>query len=103
MAEELAFSPILKLLKGKRTGAGIIRLFKDQWFAHQIMPLRPLLEGLGTQEEYPLWDKIFPKNLPSSCSQLTAGLDPRDLTRREKKTKNKNPKEVPLFVTKGST
>lgn len=86
------------------TGTGIMRLFEDRWFAHsRVMPLTLLLAGLGTQEEYSLRGKIFSKNLPSSCAQLIAGLDPRDLTRREKKTQNKKPKEIPLFVTKSST
>lgn len=87
MAEELGFSLGLKLLKGERTNQHRNRktVQRSVVCPHRRRGLKLLLEGLGTQEEYPLWGKIFPKNLPSSCSQLTAGLNPRDLTKEEKK------------------
>lgn len=71
--------------KGKRetTSVGIATLLQDRCFAHTgVVPLILLLEGGRTQEWFSLWDIIFSENLLSSCSQLIAGLDPGDRTKR---------------------
>lgn len=57
-------------------------------------PSKLLLEGSGIQE-HPLWDKVVPKNLPSSPSQVTAALQPREII---KKKKIQNQKFAYLFL-----
>lgn len=87
MTEGLGFSLALRLLREEETTSpGVLKLLKYWWFSFsRVTSPGLLLEGLGTQEEYPLWNKMSPKNLHSSSSQLIAGLD---LTRREKNPTN---------------